>query len=117
MGGLIAGTYPYFLITFTGLAAWYPPFLEIGCAKDEQEIQLLRSTAKTAGLVEILAASLPMLAVVLFVLRAPHRELLAILGLSSLGGYGLLSWLARSIRRRINALTDVLRPEMSMRQR
>lgn len=111
IGGLIAGTYPYFLITYIGLTAWYPPFLETGCAKDEQEIQLLKSTAQTAGIVEMLAASLPMAAVVLCVLQAPHRLLLAIFGLSSLLGYGLISWLARSIRARIESFISVLQPE------
>ena len=112
LGGLLAGSYPFFFITFVGLVAWYPTFLETSVGDDGTEARLLKRTATTVGFVEKMAAALPMLAVLLLVFDGgQHQKTLGILSVASLLGFGLIFWMSRAIRKRVEQLLAVLQPD------
>ena len=118
LGGLLAGTYPFFLLTYVGLLAWYPVFLETGIDDDGTEATLLAGTQKTSSVVEALVAALPMLYVVLLVFgTGSHQRLLAAFSVSSLVGASFLYWLSRGIRARIEKLASILTPQDAISRR
>lgn len=112
LGGLIAGTYPFFLITYVGLVAWYPTLLEYEMADDGSELEPLDQTSKRATLLTFLAGALPMLAVTFMVTwktnLSEHQGDLGLLSAVSVFGFGALFWLAREIRERVEMLKSVL---------
>lgn len=118
LGGLLAGTYPFFLITYIGVTAWYPPFLETAVDDDGTEASLLATTQRACSFAEVLVAALPMLSIVALVfvtgsekdaeIRDLHQRMLATLSVASLVGFGFLFWLTRGIRHRIQQLRSVL---------
>ncbi len=124
LGGLIAGSFPFFIFTFIGIVAWYPPFLETAVDDDGTELKLLQSTSRTLSLVELLAAALPMFATILLVFfpgskdtLAEHQRLLSILSVVSLLTFGISFWLSRTIQKRIEKLKSVLLPgELTQQQ-
>jgi len=124
LGGLLAGTYPFFVLTYVGVSAWYPPFLEIGVDDDGTEAALLATTQKTSSWAEAIVAALPLFSIVVLVFvtgretgaesdRDSHQRMLAILSVGSLVGYGVLYWLSRGIRTRIERLRSILNPDDS----
>lgn len=123
LGGLIAGSFPFFLFTFVGIMAWYPPFLETAVDDDGTELKLLHSTSRALSFVEILAAALPMFATVLLVFfpgseesKERHQTLLSTLSVVSLFTFGISFWMSRTIQKRIERLKAVLLPDESTRR-
>jgi len=123
LGGLIAGSFPFFLFTYIGIVAWYPPFLETAVDDDGTELKLLQSTSRMLSFVELLAAALPMLATILLVFfpgsddrRGEHQTLLGILSVVSLLTFGISFWMSRTIQKRIEKLKSVLVPDDSTRR-
>jgi serine/threonine protein kinase len=116
LGGLIAAAYPFFAITWIALRAFYPVLYRAGqtSAADPDGFEEVR---RLVGLERLtwrylgLAASLPMLGVVVMVIfgvQDSDRVLLAILSVGSLVGLGFVYLLARIEQHDLGALAEIV---------
>jgi hypothetical protein len=108
--GLMAAAYPSFTVTFLSVRALYPALVRPGAAPAE-EIEELVGLGRLQGLYLLLAASVPMLAVLLLALLGSANQL-ALAGLSAGGllGFALAFWLYRLILSDLDALVQALGP-------
>ncbi|MCE9555724.1 MAG: serine/threonine protein kinase [Planctomycetes bacterium] len=110
--GMIAATYPFFGVTFLSVRAFYPRLLPSEPPGEPDHVALTRLSRRTWGYL-ILAASLPLLAVVVLVLigSAHGRPILGILSAGSLLGFGLIFYLARTIQADLASLSWIVQPK------
>jgi len=110
--GMIAATYPFFGVTALAVREFYPRLLPTDPPGEPDAAGLARLSRRTWGYL-ILAASLPMLAVVVLVLIGSQRGRLAlgILGAGSLLGFGLIFYLARAIQVDLATLSWIVQPK------
>lgn len=110
--GMIAATYPFFGVTFLSVRAFYPKLLPSEPPGEPDHVALTRLSRRTWGYL-ILAASLPLLAVVVLVLigSAQGRLILGILSAGSLLGFGLIFYLARTIQADLATLSWIVQPK------
>jgi hypothetical protein len=110
--GMIAATYPFFGVTALAVREFYPRLLPAEPPGEPDAARLAQLSRRTWGYL-ILAASLPMLAVVVLVLIGSERGRLAlgILGAGSLLGFGLIFYLARAIQVDLATLSWLVQPK------
>jgi len=110
--GMIAATYPFFGVTALSVRTFYPRLLPSEPPGEADAAGLARLSRRTWGYL-ILAASLPMLAVVVLVLIGSERGRLAlgILGAGSLLGFGLIFYLTRAIQTDLATLSWIVQPK------
>jgi hypothetical protein len=111
LGGLIAASYPFFLVTFLCVRVFYLPLVRPGGTTAEDRDALERLLAFTWRYL-LLAASVPMIAMTLAVTplsgASSQPYLLWMLGLGGLAGLGLAYWLCRAIQRDLEVLKIVV---------
>jgi hypothetical protein len=110
--GMIAGAYPFFGVTVLMVRAAYPPLVRPGSIQ-ASELGDLHWLYRATWVYMALAASVPMLGVMLLVnlAGAPNRLALVVLSAVSLGGFGLIVWLARFIQRDLGTLAYTIHPQ------
>ncbi|QDU93682.1 serine/threonine-protein kinase [Lignipirellula cremea] len=116
--GLIAATYPFFVVSFLSVRVLYPALLRKNLAADS-DVRELRLLGRRCGFFLLMAAVVPALGVMASVIlqlvsqQANTRvHTVALLVLSVLGafGFGMTFLLYRRIQGDLNALLRALRP-------
>lgn len=114
LGGLIAAVYPFFGVTILCVRVFYPPLMLPGSTVAEDR-EWLKRVHRLTWRYLLLAASVPMVAIVLGLLlqiapdQSPSDEpvepvLLAILGICGLVGFAAVFWLCRAVQRDVAVL-------------
>ena len=86
--GLIAAAYPFFGVTVVAVRCFYPVLVDRDSMTAEDRASLLRLTRQT-WLYLALAASVPMMAIVIVAINEPEKHAaLIVLGIAGLIGYG-----------------------------
>lgn len=102
--GLVAVSYPFFAVAFLSVRALYPALLRSGSLTAADGADLIRLGRHT-GPYLLVAASVPLLAVMLLVLiRSESRFALGVLSTAGLAGLGVAVWLARTLQADLAAL-------------
>ncbi|MFV2068952.1 MAG: serine/threonine-protein kinase [Pirellulales bacterium] len=111
--GLLAATYPYFLVTFVSVRWLFPAFIRGGiysapCQRDLDTVRMLN------GLFTVLSALVPLLSILLIVLlrneqRSEQQWALIVMSATGLIGFGGVFLLQRVIDQDLRAL-EVLLP-------
>jgi len=115
--GLIAATYPFFLVSFLSVRVFYPALLRKNLAA-ETDSQTLVAMGKKTGVFLLASAVVPALGVLSCVTlelaggAGGHVHTIALVVLSLLGafGFGLTFWLYRRLQADLAALLGVVRP-------
>lgn len=103
--GLIAAAYPFFGVTCLSVCSFYPALVRIESMTDEDREALVR-LGRSSGLYLLLAASVPMLSVVILVLIGSQaRFALGLLAAAGLAGFGLSFLAYRMLQSDLAALT------------
>jgi len=104
--GLIAGAYPYFLVTFLAVRVLYPALLNRGLP-GTAELTALAKVDRELGRYRTLAAAIPLLAVVLLATKGLSNPVaVAILSVAGLAGILLAFVLEGKTRAALAALGD-----------
>jgi len=113
--GLIAVSYPCFVVTFVVLRSMYPAFL--GSAElTMEDVNQLNRLNRWLGKFLYAAAAVPFLAMFLIVmLGSGNKMALAVLSVSGIAGIGMALWLVREIRADRSALL-ALAPHMTEKE-
>src|SRR5262249_45071090 len=108
--GLIAAAYPFFIVSSLSVCSFYPALVRIETMSHEDLGPLVRLNRASAGYL-LLAASVPMLSVVILVLIGLQaRFALGVLAAAGLAGF-VLSFLAyRTLQADLAALTMIAAP-------
>ena len=105
--GLIAGAYPYFLVSFLAVRVLYPALLN-GGMPSAAELPALERVDRELGRYRTVAAAIPLLAVVLLATKGlSNPAAVAILSVAGLAGILLAFVLEGKTRAALNALGDV----------
>jgi eukaryotic-like serine/threonine-protein kinase len=108
--GLIAASYPFFAVTFLAVRALYPALVRAG-TMDREDVVALAGLNRLLGFYLLLAALVPLLAVLTLVLiGSENRWALVVLSAGGLMGVSLVFLLFRGIQSDIAALTQAVRP-------
>jgi hypothetical protein len=96
--GLIAVSYPEFMVTFIALRAFYPKFVE-NAALTADDLAQVRRIERQQGVYLVLAVSIPLLAIGLLAsIGGERRPILGFLSFVGLVGFGIAYWLTGAIR-------------------
>ena len=108
--GLIAGTYPYFLITFVAVRVLYPALLDPGAPTDS-DLRALRRVARDLSRYLAIAVAIPFLAVGLLAYLGLENRMaasaVAVLSVAGLAGTALSFYLESRTRADLAALAAV----------
>jgi hypothetical protein len=108
--GLIAAAYPFFGVACLSVCSFYPALARIETMTDEDRDPLIR-LGRTSGLYLLLAATVPMLSVViLVVIGSQARFALGLLAAAGLAGFGLAFLAYRMLQSDLAALTLIAAP-------
>lgn len=106
--GLIAASFPFFVITFASTRLWYPALLRSG-AIVPGDLAAVERLDRIMWRYLLTAASVPMLSVTALVLiRSQNRLVMGILAAGGLVGFSIAFWLYRTIQRNLAALVPAL---------
>ena len=107
--GGIAATYPFFFITWIAVRAFYPKLLS-GKAIPLSDVDSLRSIHRMTWGYLALAAALPLVGVMLFVLLTEGQErwVPGLLSVTGLMGFGVLFVVARSLQNSLALLVEAI---------
>ena len=107
--GGIAATYPFFFITWIAVRAFYPKLLS-GKAIPLSDVDSLRSIHRMTWGYLALAAALPLVGVMLFVLLTEGQErwVPGLLSVTGLMGFGVLFAVARSLQNSLALLVEAI---------
>ena len=105
--GLIAAAYPFFGVACLAVCSFYPVLVRIETMTDEDREPLVR-LGRTSGLYLLLAATVPMLSVViLVVIGSQARFALGLLAAAGLAGFGLAFLGYRILQSNLAALAQI----------
>ena len=108
--GLIAAAYPFFVVSSLSVCSFYPALVRIETMSHEDLGPLVRLGRATGGYL-LLAASVPMLSVVILVLIGSQaRFALGVLAAAGLAGFGLSFLAYRMLQADLAALTMIAAP-------
>ncbi|HEY2253051.1 MAG TPA: serine/threonine-protein kinase [Planctomycetaceae bacterium] len=102
--GLIAAAYPFFTVACLSVCSFYPAFVRIESMSHDDLEPLLR-LGRSSGLYLVVAATVPMLSVVILVAIDSHARLaMGLLAAAGLVGFGLAFLLFRTLQSDLGAL-------------
>jgi len=105
--GLIAAAYPFFGVTCLSVCSFYPALVRIESTTEEDREALIR-LGRSTGLYLLLAASVPMLSVVILVIIGSQaRFALGLLAAAGLAGFGLSFLAYRMLQSDLAALAQI----------
>jgi hypothetical protein len=108
--GLIAAVYPFFGVASLSVSSFYPALVRIDSITDEDRLALIR-LGRTSGWYLVLAATVPMLSVVILVVIGSQARLaLGLLAAAGLAGFGLAFLGYRLLQSDLAALTAIAIP-------
>jgi serine/threonine protein kinase len=109
--GLIAAAYPFFFVAFLSVRVLYPPLVRRG-ARGPEDILDLRRLSGLLGRYLLLAALVPLLAVLALVLTGlENRWALTALSAGGLVGVSVVFLLFRALQTDLDALTRAVSPK------
>ena len=108
--GLIAAAYPFFVVSSLSVCSFYPPLVRVETMSHEDVDPLVRLGRASGGYL-LLAASVPMLSVVILVLIGSQaRFALGVLAAAGLAGFGLSFLAYRMLQADLAALMMIAAP-------
>jgi serine/threonine protein kinase len=107
--GAIAATYPFFLVTWIAVRAYYPRLLT-GNTIPVSDVDSLQAIHRMTWRYLALAAALPLMGVMLFVFLTEGRErwVPGLLSVTGLLGFGFLFLVARSLQTSLSLLAEAI---------
>jgi eukaryotic-like serine/threonine-protein kinase len=105
--GLIAAAYPFFIVACLSVCSFYPALVRVESMTHDDLDPLVR-LGRSSGWYLLLAATVPMLSVVILVLIGSQaRFALGLLAAAGLAGFGLAFMLFRTLQSDLAALTVI----------